>query len=163
MTVFEMDILRQTLLRAIQIERRNGELYESLAQIFEGYDEAVRKMFLEMAEEERQHGADLKERFRARFGPVPLLTTEPKEVIEAPDLPDGEAMIFDSMTPEKALQAGLKAEEDARRFYQVEVERTPDPELQKLYRELGEFEENHVRLIQEKLAETRRSASHTSR
>jgi rubrerythrin len=163
MTGFQTDSLRQTLLRAIQIERRNCELYQSLAQIFEDYDDSVRKMFLEMAQEEQQHGADLKQRYRARFGPVPLLTGDPKEVIEAPDLPDGEVMIFDSMTREKALQVGLEAENAARNFYQIEVSRTADPELQQMYRDLSEFEETHVRLLQEKLAQTVRNASPTSR
>lgn len=155
MTGFQCDSLRETLLRAIQIERRNSELYESLAHIFEEYDNSVKNMFLEMADEERKHGADLKQRYRARFGPVPLLTGEPKEVIEAPDLPDAEALIFDSMTPEKALQVGLHAEQEARQFYQVEVSRTADPELQQMYQELSEFEETHVRLLQEKMAENR--------
>jgi rubrerythrin len=161
MNELPMDSLRETLLRAIQIERRNGELYDSLASIFDQYDDSVKKMFQEMAAEERQHGADLRERYRARFGPVPLLIADPKEVIEAPDLPDGEALVFDSMTPEKALQAGLIAEEAARRFYQVEVKRTTDPELLRLFQELGEFEETHVRLLQEKIASTRQNANST--
>jgi rubrerythrin len=161
MNELPMDSLRETLLRAIQIERRNGELYDSLASIFDQYDDSVKKMFQEMAAEERQHGADLRERYRARFGPVPLLIADPKEVIEAPDLPDGEALVFDSMTPEKALQAGLIAEEAARRFYQVEVKRTTDPELLRLFQELGEFEETHVRLLQEKIAGTRQNANST--
>ena len=163
MTSIQLDALRTTLLRAIQIERRNSELYESLAHIFDDYDNSVKDMFIAMAEEERQHGADLKQRYRARFGPVPLLISEPKEVIEAPDLPDGEALIFDSMTPEKALQAGLQAEEDARRFYSIEVSRTSDPELQRLYRELGEFEETHVRLLQNKLAQSQQKTNEASR
>jgi rubrerythrin len=163
MTAFEQDPLRETLLRAIQIERRNAELYESLAQIFDDYDDSVKNMFMAMAEEERQHGADLKQRYRARFGPVPMLIGDPKEVIEAPDLPDGEALIFDSMTPEKALLAGLHAEEGARQFYSVEATRTSDPELQQLYRELGDFEETHVQLLQDKLAESKRNANATSR
>ncbi|HEX7288981.1 MAG TPA: ferritin family protein [Candidatus Angelobacter sp.] len=163
MTDFQPDVLRTTLLRAIQIERRNSELYESLASIFDDYDDSVKAMFIEMAEEERQHGTDLKQRYRARFGPVPLLIADPKEVIEAPDLPDGEALVFDSMTPEKALQAGLQAEEDARHFYSVEVTRTSDPELQQLYRELGEFEETHVRMLQDKLAQATHKTNEASR
>jgi rubrerythrin len=163
MTVRPPDVLRRTLLRAIQIERRNSELYETLAQVFEGYEDSVSQMFREMAEEERRHGADLKQRYRARFGPVPLLTEDPKEVIEAPDLEDAEALVFDSMNRERALEAGLHAEEAARDFYLREVFRTPDPELRELYRELGEFEQDHVRLLQEKLAETKRTASATPR
>ncbi len=163
MTALPSENGRWALLRAIQIEIRNGALYDSLAGIFEGYELSITEVFREMAAEERKHGTDLKAQFRAKFGPVPLLTDEPKEVIEAADLDDAEALIFDSMTPEQALQTGLRAEEDARDFYRKEVLRTSDPDLQQIYRELAEFEETHVRLLQEKLAEKRRATSSTSR
>ena len=148
---------RAILLRAIQIEARNGRVYDSLAQLFQGYDDAVTAIFQQMAEEERQHGAELELRYLERFGPLPAAAEEPKEVIEAPDLDDPEALIFDAMTIEQALELGLRAEQNAREFYRREASRTPDPELQKVYRELGEFEETHVRLLNERLAEKRRT------
>jgi len=147
---------RVTLLRAIQIEARNGAVYDSLAQVFQGHEDSVTAIFREMAAEERQHGAELERRYRERFGPVPPPSQEPKEVIEAPDLDDPEALIFDSMTVVQALEAGLRAEEMAREFYRREVSHASDPELQRTYRELAEFEETHVRLLKEKLAEKRR-------
>jgi len=153
------DTGRVTLLRAIQIEARNAGVYDSLAQLFQGYDDSVTAIFREMADEERQHGAVLEQRYRERFGPLTLPEEEPKEVIEAPDLQDPEAMVFDSMTIEQALEAGLLAEEAAREFYRREVARTSDPELQKVYRELAEFEETHVRRLEEKMAERRRTDS----
>ncbi len=145
------DAARSSLLRAIRIESRNSVIYDSLAQLFSGYDESVTAAFSELAEEERLHGAELERRYRDRFGPLPSATEEPKEVIEAPDLEDPEALIFDSMTIDQALQAGLRAEEAAREFYQEEVTRVADPELQTMYRELAEFEEGHVRLLKERL------------
>ncbi len=145
----------EVLLRAIQIEARNAAVYESLAQLFQGYDDSVSALFREMAEEERQHGAQLQQRYGERFGPVPTAIEKPKEVIEAPDLNDPEAMIFDSMTIEEALEIGLRAEQEAREFYRQEVARTPDPELRSAYQELAEFEETHVRLLKEKLAQRR--------
>lgn len=163
MTDQTLEAVRATLLRAIQIEARNGGVYDSLAQLFEGYDDSVNAIFREMAEEEREHGTVLKERYSDRFGPVPTLGEEPKEVIEAPDMDDPEALIFDSMTIEQALELGLKAERMARGFYQQEMNRTPDPDLQKIYRELAEFEEDHVKRLEEKLAEKRRSARPSSR
>lgn len=150
------------LLRAIQIEARNAGVYDSLAELFQGYDDSVTAIFREMAAEERQHGAELEQRYHDRYGPVPTLGKEPNEVIEAPDMEDPEALIFDSMTIEQALELGLKAEKMAREFYQREVGRTTNPALQKLYRELSEFEEDHVRRLEEKLAEKRRSAKSTT-
>ena len=154
---------RATLLGAIQIEARNAAIYDSLAQLFQGYDDSVTTLFCEMAAEERRHGAELEERYRQRFGPPPSSAEAPKEAIEAPDLDDPEALIFDSMTIEQALELGLRAEETAREFYRREVSRTADPGLQETYRELAEFEETHVRLLKEKLAEKRRAPSSTSR
>jgi rubrerythrin len=152
-----------TLFRAIQIERRNGAIYDSLANIFQGYDASVETIFQEMGAEERQHGARLEESYRERFGLVPTSNKEPKEVIEGPDLEDSEALLFDSMTVEQALEMGLRAEQGAREFYRLETLRTSDPQLQQIYRELAEFEENHVCLLQEKLAERRRAGSSASR
>jgi rubrerythrin len=151
------DAVRATLFRAIQIEARNGGVYDALAQLFKGYDESVTNIFREMADEERQHGAVLEQRYRERFGPVPPASGEPAEVIEAPDLEDPEALIFDSMTLEQALGAGLRAEEAAREFYAREMQRTPDRALREIYRELAEFEEDHVRRLKEKLSERRRA------
>ncbi len=154
---------RVPLLHAIRIEARNAAIYESLAQLFEGYEDSVTSIFREMAAEEEQHGAELQRRYQERFGPVPSRADEPKEVIEAPDLDDSEAFIFDSMNVEQALEAGLRAEETAREFYRREVSRTSDPDLQKVYQELGEFEEGHVRLLQEKLAAIGRGTDSRSR
>lgn len=154
------DACRTTLLRAIQIESRNAGVYDSLAQLFQGYDESVRAIFLEMGVEERQHGAELEHRYCERYGPVPPSAEETREVIEAPDLDDPEALVFDSMTIEQALEAGLRAEETAREFYRREVVHVSDRELQTLYRELAEFEEGHVRLLIDKLAERRGRAGH---
>jgi len=154
---------RATLLRAILIETRNAGIYDSLAQLFQGYDDPVTGIFREMAAEERSHGAELEMRYRERFGPVPISAEEPKEVIEAPDLDDPEALIFDAMTIEQALELGLRAEENAREFYRQELSRTSDPGLQAMYRELSEFEETHVHLLKEKLAEKRRSKDSSPR
>ena len=157
MTHDPLDTRKAILLRAIQIEARNGAIYDSLAQLFQGYDDSVTGLFREMADEERQHGAVLEERYRSRFGPVPSPVAEPKEVIEAPDLDDAEALVFDSMTIEQGLTTGLRTEEAAREFYRLEASRSSDPELEAVYRELAEFEETHVRLLNEKLLQ-RRSA-----
>jgi rubrerythrin len=151
-----------TLLRAIQIERRNGSIYDSLANVFQGYDASVENIFQEMAAEERQHGAMLEESYRGRFGLVPAVIEEPKEVIEGPDLDHPEALIFDSMTVEQALEMGLRAEQGARAFYRQETMRATDVELQKMFRELSEFEEEHVRILQVKLEEKRRAKGSAS-
>ena len=163
MSAVSSDVRRATLLRGIQIEARNARVYDSLAQLFEGYEDSVTAIFREMAAEERQHGVELERRYQERFGRVPSPAEEPKEVIEAPDLDDPEALIFDSMTIEQALEAGLRAELMAREFYIREASRTSDADLQEVYRELGEFEETHVRLLNDRLAEKRRAGGSIAR
>ena len=158
MSAQQMDPVRSTLLRGIQIEARNAEIYMNFFRLFAEYEDDVAAIFRELAAEERQHGVDLEKRYRERFGAVPTDVEETRDVIEAPDLEDPEAMIFDSMTVEQALEAGLKAEQMAREFYGREKDRIDDPDLQELYRELSEFEEEHVRRLEERLAETRRAA-----
>ncbi len=144
------DAVRMALLRAIWIEARNATIYDSLFDVFDGNDDEVSAIFREMAAEERQHGAKLEAGYRERFGPVPTLVDEPKEVIESPDLDDPESFLFDSMNVEQALSAGLRAEEEARGFYTREATLTSDPGLRALYAELAEFEESHVRVLNEK-------------
>ncbi len=161
MSAAPADAVRATLLRAIQIEARNAGVYDSLAQLFQGYDDSVTAIFREMAGEERQHGTELEHRYQERFGPMAVPEQEPREVIEAPDLDDPEAMIFDSMSVEQALETGLRAEQTAREFYRRESSRAPDLKLQEVYKELAEFEETHVRLLQGKLAEKRRPSGST--
>lgn len=159
MSTPQADSVRHALIRAIQIGRRNSELYESLANISSDNQLSTRDMFLALAEEERRHGAQLRERYRARFGPLPLLTGEPQDDIGAPALQNAETLVFDSMTPEHALQTGLLAEEAAQEFYRAEMLRNADPELLPMYRELFRFENSKVRFLQRKLHEARHGRS----
>ncbi len=152
------EFTRTTLGHAIQIETRNEAVYTSLARLFQGYEDSVASIFQEMAVEEHQHGAELEARYRERFGSAPVRGSEPREVIEGPDLEDAEALIFDSMTIVQALEVGLHAEQAARQFYAREVTRVADPGLKALYRELAEFEEDHVRRLETKLAERRQAS-----
>ncbi len=151
-----------TLLRAILIEARNAAIYNSLAQLFQGYDTAVEAVFREMAREESQHGVALQELYRDQFGLLPVADHEPMEVIEGPDLEDAETFIFDSMTVDQALETGLRAENEAREFYKREASRISEPQLRQMYYQLAEFEQTHVRLLQEKLAERRGAAGAVS-
>lgn len=145
----------EALRDAIQIEVRNTKIYEAFASMFSGYDEDVNRIFLEMAEEEKEHEDVLRKRYEQRFpghGPLGTEGSEPTEVIEAPELPDAEAFIFDSMDVRQALEAGLRAEKEAQEFYRQLIPTTTDELLQETYRELSEFEDSHVRTLEDKLA-----------
>ena len=57
-----------TLWHLIQREIRNVGDYDSLAQVFEGYDDPVTNIFREIAATKRQHVAKLVHRYNERFG-----------------------------------------------------------------------------------------------
>ena len=148
---------RDTLLRAIRIEARNGAIYDALASVFRGFDESITAVFLEMAEEERSHQARLEARHEERFGAISGGSEPegPGEVVERADMEDSEAFLFDSMTAEQALESGLRAELEARHFYEREAGRASDSGLKKVYGELAAFEGEHAARLQAKLTQLR--------
>ena len=149
---------------AIFIEERNAHIYENFAQMFAEFRDAesrqIAASFEEMAAEERRHSSALQERYAERYGNQACALTDQDiaEVIEVPQLDDGEMFIHGTIPRQKALEVGIAAEQGARRFYTSAVEFTTDPQLRALYTELSEFEEDHVRFFEQKLAQTRLAA-----
>jgi len=155
MTERDIPSAEQAMREAIHIEDRNARIYESLASMFESYDAGVRAVFLEMAAEERSHGAVLRERFRecSPAAPRPAAgETDPAAVVEAPELPDSEVFVFDTMDRRAALEVGFRAETDSRDFYRQLIAVTDDERLRRTYEEPSEFEDSHIRALNEKLA-----------
>ena len=71
--------VRSTLLRGIQIEARNAKVYDTFAQLFQGYDDSVTAIFREMADEERQHGTDLEQATVRASGRCPCPLKSPRK------------------------------------------------------------------------------------
>jgi rubrerythrin len=143
----------------IFIEERNARIYENFAQIFEDFRDQesarIAAAFREMAAEERHHGSVLQQRYVERFGtrPCSLTDADIADLVEVPELTDGEMFILGRIPPEQALTVGLAAERQARRFYLRLSELTRDPLLRSLYQEFAEFERGHEEFIEQKLAE----------
>ena len=55
---------------------------------------------------------------------------------------------------ERALQVGLEAETNARRFYSELALATADFQLRNLYRELAEYEKEHVEFLEKRIAQS---------
>lgn len=142
---------------AIWIERRNTAIYQNFAEMFQGYDEEIRKALLDMADEETDHGKKLEELYRHVFGNMECALTDKdiKEIVESPQLEDGEVFITDSMKLEDALLVGLKAEQNAKKFYTDLARRTTNAELKTMYETLANVEVEHELLMQKKLDEVR--------
>lgn len=136
----------QALQAAIAIERRNTTLYQNLAQMFESYDGKVGKVFAAMAEEETQHRLELEAYLQRQFPgerPTGEAEAEVDEVIEAPDLDEPEAFIFDNVTVQQAIEMAERTEAHAYDFYQTMAQQVSDGGLRALCQHMAEVETKH--------------------
>ncbi len=147
---------------AIFIEERNAELYHRFAEMFVEFRDIesleIAGVFWDMAVEEHHHSTRLQTLYADRFGTAACAVTEEdiQEMIEVPKLEDGKVLTpaTASLPPrERALQAALKAEQNARKYYAEIAESSGDAKLGKLYKELAEFENEHVEYLERKLSE----------
>ncbi len=147
---------------AIFIEERNAELYHRFAEMFVEFRDIesleIAGVFWDMAVEEHHHSTRLQTLYAERFGNAACAMTEQdiNEMIEVPKLEDGKVLgpsTSDMPPRERAMQVALKAEQNARQYYADISEHTTDPKLHKLYRELAEFETDHVEFLERKLSE----------
>ncbi len=148
---------------AIFIEERNAELYHRFAEMFVEFRDVesleIAGVFWDMAVEEHHHSTRLQTLYGERFGNSACSVTEEDvhEIIEIPKLDDGD-VLKKATSPlparERALQVALRSEQSARQYYGDIAEHTTDPKLRKLYKELSEFETEHVEYLERKLSET---------
>lgn len=73
-------------------------------------------------------------------------------VIESPDLDDGENLLFGSLSARRVYELALAAELHASAFYQRAIDATQDPDLEKIYHELGGIVDEHVVWLNARLA-----------
>lgn len=143
---------------AVFIEERNARIYENFAQMFEEFnDEESRNIaatFREMAAEERRHAQTLQARYVQQFGTLTCALTDAdiNDVIEVPELVDGEMFVTGRIPRRRALEVALAAEQHARNYYTQLAALTLDAPLRGLYQELANFERDHVEFLERKLA-----------
>ena len=149
---------------AVFIEERNAELYHRFAEMFVEFHDVqsleVASVFWDMASEERQHSSLLQRRYMERYGNASCALTEEdlQELIEVPRLDAGD--LFDDYTDpakpgarERALRVALEAENSARHFYAELTGLTGDIQLRNLYKELSEYEQDHVEFLERRIAQ----------
>ncbi len=146
---------------AIFVEERNGDLYRQFAEMFNSFGDRdsseIADVFEDMADEEETHGTLLQERYFQRFGDEICLLTEEdiREVIELPRLESDMFAIARSgvtTSPRNhALKVALHAEQSAHRFYTHLLQYAAEPDLQGLYQELAQFEDDHVEWLRSRL------------
>ncbi|MFQ6097876.1 MAG: hypothetical protein ACE5O2_09135 [Armatimonadota bacterium] len=138
---------------AVAVEARNAERLATFADMFADYDHDVSALFAEMRDQELQHQQTLAAEYRRRYGHRPCAVDEEDvaEVVEAVDIDDGEAFVFDSLTRRRVLEAILNAEEDARPLYLEARSGTDDEGLRELYGRLAAFEDEHVHAVLQRI------------
>ncbi len=142
---------------AIFIEERNACIYENFAAMFAEFrdadSQAIAAAFREMAAEERQHGSLLQQRYTERYGKRACALTDADitDLIEVPQLDDGELFIIGRIRSQKALEVALAAEQQAHSYYSRLSERTEEPHLRALYTEFAQLERDHEEFIEQKL------------
>jgi len=155
---------QEVLQVAVLIEERNAQLYHRFAELFVEFGDPeslqIAGVFWEMAIEERRHGSLLRAKYSELYGGRSCALSEENlvEFIEVPNLEDGdlfadEVCALDNPR-DRALQVALKAEASALHFYSGLAEnRQPGP-LRRIYQELAQMEDNHVRYLEEKLEQS---------
>ncbi len=73
------------------------------------------------------------------------------DLIEVPQLDDGELFIIGRIRSQKALEVALAAEQQAHSYYSRLSERTEEPHLRALYTEFAQLERDHEEFIEQKL------------
>ena len=149
---------------AVFIEERNAALYHRFAEMFVEFRDVesleIAGVFWDMAVEEYHHSTKLLELYAERFGNTSCAVTEEDilDMIEVPRLEDGDVFGSDphnaNSARERALLVALAAEQGARKFYSGIADQTTDPKLRRLYRELADFETDHVEFLERKVAQT---------
>jgi rubrerythrin len=135
---------------AILIEVEAYERYKMFAgQLGRRFPGDAASVFASMAENEAKHGQDLAERRKSMFGDTPRrVTLDDLFDVEAPDAGAPRS----SMSALQAFEVALASEQKAFDFYDQALAFVTDPGIQALFTELRDEETEHVRLVQEAMA-----------
>lgn len=147
---FEKLNLKDALDLAILIEEEAGERYLEFAEQMENQRTAEAALFFRtMIVNEAKHGEELSKRRRALFG------DEPRRVdrsllwdVEAPEYEKARAFMSDR----DALEVALQSERKAQAFFAEAVKHVSNPEVKRLFTQLGEEEVLHEQLVARELS-----------
>ena len=148
-----MDAIDLAALIEIEAQKRYTQFAERLGSRDTGDAGAV---FESMAVNEGKHGEQLAERRLALFGEKPP-TVKPDDIfdVEAPDF--GAPSM--NMSPLKAYQVALSSEKKAFAFYSQVLRYVNQPDVKALFEELRDEEAEHVRMLEEIIANLPPSAA----
>jgi len=150
-----MDALDLATLIEEEAHQRYKMFATQLGHSGSGYDPG--SFFATMADNEAQHGADLKARRTALFGDTPMkMKLHDIYDIEAPEMGEPRR----GMSTIQAFEIGLAAEKKACEFFDMALPHVTNPEVKALFAELRDEEAEHLVLLRKEMAKLPASASH---
>jgi rubrerythrin len=139
---------------AIAIEREAAARYSEFAErMSQQGNEAVARLFRQLAGFEAEHLAALKQRTAGLD--LPELTSDYSWLDDTAPETVPLDVLFRRMTPRQALSIALHNEKRARAFFEHAVRTATDPAVRALAKEMAAEEAEHVVLIERMLDRTR--------
>jgi rubrerythrin len=135
---------------AVFIEVEAYERYKMFAtQLGHRFTGDAASVFASMAENEAKHGRDLAERRNALFGDAPVrVSRDDLFDVEAPE----QGAPRSNMSTLQAFQVALSSEKKAFDFYDLALAHVTNPEIHTLFTELRDEETEHVKMVEEAIA-----------
>ncbi len=145
--VSPLDILKKALL----LEMRGRSFYTKVAQ--QTQEGPIREFFEMMAEEEKQHVNELSRQYKAYQAEGRFIGTEESEnsdAVAAKVLTDQlKKRISAASFEAAAVSAAMSMEQKAISLYAKEAQNANDPQAQKIYQWLADWEKNHLEMLAE--------------
>jgi rubrerythrin len=146
----ELLFARDALRIAIATERSGLEFYSRAARITK--DPRGKKIFHELAEEEKHHLGTLEERYRKLLEQDPQLESRPtflffKGAANGLFAAGADQLRRDGMDDLEALRIGIRCERGSHRFFKRYGERFEDSEGKQIFLEFAEEERQHLELL----------------
>jgi Fur family ferric uptake transcriptional regulator len=146
----ELLFARDALRIAIATERSGLEFYARAARITK--DPRGKRIFHELAEEEKHHLGTLEERYRKLLEQDPRLESRPtflffKGAANGLFAEGADQLRRDGMDDLEALRIGIRCERGSHRFFKRYGERFEDSEGKQVFLEFAEEERQHLELL----------------
>ncbi len=143
--------LLRFLAHALELEADAANRYEEQAEALQVHNNpAIAAFFTQMAEESARHLSEVEALIANRALPeIPPWDFDWRR--EAPESASHEALHY-RMSLRDALTLALSNERSAQAFYAGYAEASGDPEVVALARQFAEEEDEHARLLEERLA-----------
>jgi Fur family ferric uptake transcriptional regulator len=146
----ELLFARDALRIAIATERSGLEFYTRAARLTR--DPRGRKVFHELAEEEKHHLGTLEDRYKRLLEKDPQLESRPtflffKGAANGLFAAGADQLRRDGVDDLEALRIGIRCERGSHRFFKRYGERFEDSEGKQIFLEFAEEERNHLELL----------------